>query len=429
MRHSYVNAALWSTGNGLTGTTLISYLGSELGASWLAVGVLLASPQLVGVLRLSAPAMIARSGSRKRLCLWCYAASGVLLLLLPILSAPGRLPSREASLTALVLLWCGYHLCEYLGTIALWAWLADLVPGRVRGRFIGRRERWLLVGRIIGMATSGLFSHAWIQHHEESQHWIGYATAAAAGAVMMILAILPLLRMPEIATSTAAVARDTLRQMWAPLVDVRFRRLLTYGCCVSVFNGITQLAQFLYVRYALGISLRDYLLLQIALRLGQSMLAPLAGRLADRFGNRPLMIPSQLLVAVALLFYYAATPAQPGWIAGAWIFWVAYVGLNVCIPNLMLKLAPGENTSPHISAFYAIKGLFFGLSTILGGWLFGVLEQNIGAISFSPLVSSHYDLLFLVGFVLRAVAVVFLLRIVEPGARGLWELVFTRRKM
>ena len=217
--------------------------------------------------------------------------------------------------------------------------------------------------------------------------------------------------------------------MWAPLVDARFRRLLTYGCCVSVFNGITQLAQFFYVRYALGFTLLEYLALNIALRLGQSALAPTVGRLADRLGNRPLMLPSQLLVAFALLFYYVATPVQPWWIAGAWILWVAYVGLNVSLPNLMLKLAPGEHTSPHISAYYAIKGVFFGLSTILGSWLFGVLERNTDAITFLPLVSDHYDLLFLVGFVLRAVAVVFLLRIVEPGARSLWEVVFTRRTL
>jgi len=48
--------------------------------------------------------------------------------------------ATELGAPGIGLLWCTYHLLEYLGTVALWAWLADLVPLRIRGRFLGRRE-------------------------------------------------------------------------------------------------------------------------------------------------------------------------------------------------------------------------------------------------------------------------------------------------
>jgi MFS family permease len=127
------------------------------------------------------------------------------------------------------------------------------------------------------------------------------------------------------------------------------------------------------------------------------------------------------------LFYYVASPTQPWWIIGAWTLWVAYAGLNVCLPNLMIKLAPAENTSPYISVYYAIKGVFYGLSTVFGGWLFGVLQQHPLAFTPWPFVSDHYDLIFLVGFVLRTTAIVFLLRIIEPDACDLEEIISTRR--
>jgi hypothetical protein len=47
-----------------------------------------------------------------------------------------------------------------------------------------------------------------------------------------------------------------------------------------------------------------------------------------------------LLVATGPLFYLAATPEDWWWIVGAWVVWIAYAGLNVCLPNLLLM--PGR---------------------------------------------------------------------------------------
>jgi len=68
------------------------------------------------------------------------------------------------------------------------------------------------------------------------------------------------------------------------------------------------------------------------MRIGQWGVSPWIGRLADRLGNRPVMIVSQLLVAAGLLFFALATPQHWAWLIGAWVLWVAYAGLNVCLP-------------------------------------------------------------------------------------------------
>ncbi len=68
------NAAVWAIGNGLAGTTLITYLAKEIGAArlGLSIGLILAAPQVVGLLRLGAPAMIDRLAGRKPFCIGMF---------------------------------------------------------------------------------------------------------------------------------------------------------------------------------------------------------------------------------------------------------------------------------------------------------------------------------------------------------------------
>jgi len=62
----HLNAALWATGNGLTTGPLVYYLARDLGAVGLTLGLVLALPNLAGVLRLVAPAVIYRAGTARR---------------------------------------------------------------------------------------------------------------------------------------------------------------------------------------------------------------------------------------------------------------------------------------------------------------------------------------------------------------------------
>jgi MFS family permease len=158
LRLAQLNGGLWAVGNGLATTTLIIYLAQEFGAAGLVVSLILAAPQWAGVSRVWAADMVARRGDRKRFCLSCFYLSNLLLVALPVICEPGLLGSPQRSLAALVILWTLYHLAEYFGAVALWSWLGDLAPARVRGRFLGRRERWLTVGRIVGMVASPDYS-------------------------------------------------------------------------------------------------------------------------------------------------------------------------------------------------------------------------------------------------------------------------------
>jgi MFS family permease len=410
------NAAVWAVGNGLASTTLVVYLAYELHVPRVGLGIslIVAAPQIVGLLRLGAPAMIGRLASRKGFCATAFLFSALLLLILPWLAAPGRLPSAVQSLAALIALWCLYHLLQYLGTVALWSWLADLVPARIRGRFLGKRERWLVAGQAAGALCAGLFAWGFPREYPRLPGWIAYAIPAGIGAAFMLAAIVPLWLMPSAANRPAARRPVAWRAMFAPLADARFLRLLLFGCWFSFFNGVTQSAQNIYPIQVLGITLLVSLALQTFMRLGQSAVSPALGALADRFGNRPVMIGSQLLVAAGLLCFPAATRDQWGWFAGAWVLWIAYAGLNVCLPNLMLKLSPGESNTPYIAAFYAVTGLCYAASTIVGGALLDRYHAASMTIYRGGMTLDFYQCIFVFGWAARSLGALLLLWVIEP---------------
>lgn len=420
-RLAYWNGAIWAMGNGLTSTMLIVYLAMEFDIRGIGLGIalILAAPRLAGLLRMVAPAIIGRLVDRKRFCLGGFFFSALTLFALPLLVAPGRLPSPRASVAAMVGIWCTYHLLQYLATVALWSWLADLVPLRIRGRFLGRRERWMVAGQAVGMLAAGLFGWGYRQVHPDTPRWVSYAILAVAGACLMLAALVPLAAVPRAVESRIARTGASLARLLAPFSDRRFRRLLLFGCWFSLSNGVTQMPQSVYPGWELGVGLFAMLSLKTGMRLGQWTISPRLGRIADLVGNRPVMALGLLLVAQGPLFYFLASPLQPWWIVGAWTVWIAWAGLNVCLPNLMLKLSPRESNTPYIATYFAVTGLCVALSTVLGGVLFDlcrwepvILPGGCGAMDYY-----HYNFLF--GWITRSLGVLLLWLVIEgPGRRA-----------
>ena len=412
-----VNAGLWAVGNGLVATQLVIYLAADLGATGLALSMILAAPRFAGLLRLGVPTLMSRVGTRKQLCIASYAVSAVMLCVVPSTAAVERRFSHGTAITALIAAWCLYHVAEYIGTVTLWSWLGDLTPRRVRGRMFGRRESWLSAGRVAGLVTSVALASVWAWWLPNAPRWEPLALSAAVGAAMMLLAVVPLALMPGLPYMPSAMPRTPWRAIGRAFVDPAYSRLLLFYLWFSIANGITATAQETYPIRVLGFTYMIRQTLQGMMRMGQVAIAPWMGRLVDRWGNRPVMILSQCLVAMGPLFFLAATPGTRWIVVGAFVAWIAYAGLNVGLDNIKLKLAPAENNSPFVAAFYTVGDLASGATTIFGGW---VLDHT-GAKN--PHAGSVYATLFVAGFLARALAIPLLAWLIEPGARRLRQIV------
>ena len=323
-------------------------------------------PHLAGVLRLAVPALVALCGGRKRFCITTGLFSGLALAALPATACSAPRAAPAAILAAMVALWCLYQLCEFLGMVALWSWLADLAPQEVPVNFSGG-VAWLAGSQAAAMLAGAAFAWTWSHRYSAAPRALAYAVPILLGTALIMAAVLPLAALPAADAPGTPARRAALRRPWT---DRRFLRLLAIGCWISVVNGLIQSPQNIFPNRVLAIDVSALLALKVGLRLGQWPIAPALGRWADRAGNRRLLAASLLVVAQGPLFYFLATPERPWWIAGAWICWVAWAGLNIGIPNLMLKLAPPAAATSYLAAYFGVTGLCHGVSTILGGTLF-----------------------------------------------------------
>jgi MFS family permease len=421
---AYANAAGWGLGNGLANTTLVLYLAREFQASGATISWLLAAPSLAGLVRLGAPALLARVASRRRFSVAMFLASATLLATLPIISAPGVFATSEQSLVALAVTWAAYQALESIGAIALWEWLGDLVPRAVRGRFLGRREACLNFGAVAGTAASAAVTLAWESHCRNSgtpeRAWQAYAACGLAGAALFAVAALVLLRMADgpRTTPTAPPVRIRWHDLITPWVDPRFRRFLAFGLWFSFSNGVVQSAQNLFMMNSLRLSYGLKKALDGGSRGLQASLLPGIGAAIDRRGNVPVLAASQALIATAAIFFLYATPLEPWWILGAYACWLAFGGHNVALPNLMLGLCPPGHTANCAAAWFAWTQLAYSLSVLSGGMLYDWLAARLEPISLGGRPLDAFVVLFAASWLLKSLGVALACRIPEPVLRG-----------
>jgi MFS family permease len=422
LRLASANGFLWAIGNGLATTSLVIYLALELGASNLQISLIIAAAPLVGLLRQFTPLVAGRIVSRKSFCIRAYLASAVVLVSLPAVCQPSWSAPSVAGLALLITLWSVYHLLEYVATVALWSWLGDAAPARVRGRFFGVRERWLTGGRIVGMLIASGFSFWWQITFPNESRWLGYASVAMLGAVAMVLAVIPLIKMPDFEKRSGAEATSLQQSLWQliqPLADGPFFRLILFGSWLGVSAGLTQAAQYKYPIQVLGISLGVYLLARSLMYGCQSWISPSVGRWLDRFGAKRLMLLCSLIVATGPLFYFLATPQTWQWYLLAWASWIWFVGLNVGIVYLIQKFAGASRRTAYVAAYESCTGLAYGAGALAGGLLTDYFATLPAAFSYSFMAQfnlDHYSYIFLAGWVLRSAAALILLTVREPDS-------------
>ena len=412
-----LNGALWSIGNGLTTGPLVLYLAQDLGARGLALGLVLAAPNLAGLLRLAAPTLIHRWGTAKLACLRLSFASYLLILGLPLVAmTPPTIP-RSQALAIMIALLFAHQVLEYFGTVAMWSWWADLVPRAVRGRYFARRQMIQLAVLVPTIVVSGYFADAWRQRFrsEPDRLLIAYALPTGVGAITLLASLAPLAMMPATRRYASQGGSIEWAVLKAPLVDRRFWKFLTFRCWFSLSNGMTQTVQGIYPKQVLAFGVGDLAVMRTVMQAGQISAAHWVGSASDRYGNRPVLVAAQACVSASLLFFIMAYDERTRWLlVGAWVLFAAYVAHNICLPNLVLKLAPDADKSAYIATSDALASLFHSAATIGGGALFDWLRSTAPDSAVEPYRSCV--ILLVTGVMLRSLGVVLLARINEPGA-------------
>ena len=274
-----------------------------------------------------------------------------------------------------------------------------------------------MTGNAAAMLAAAGMSLLWRRWFPEAV-WTGYAIPWLAGCVFLAVSLVPLSRMPGLTPNGQRPRVVPLLTILKPFTDGNFLRYMVFGCWFSFFNGIVQSAQEIFPRQVLGVGRPLWLSLQTGMRVGQFALSPRLGRWADRVGNRPVLMACIPLIASSTLFFAIADARHWYWAIGAWAAWVAYAGVNVCQPNLMLKFAPPPLRPAYVAAYQTTSGLCVAASMIAGGLIFDALRDSFGSapiVLFGGAIAIDvFQTLFLFGFVTRTMSALVLLMVREP---------------
>jgi MFS family permease len=97
------------------------------------------------------------------------------------------------------------------------------------------------------------------------------------------------------------------------------------------------------------------------------------GRLADRIGNRPVLLLNCLLASILpWLWSYVDSSVAALWIALPLLHLAqgsTFAALDLCVANIQLELAPPDRQSAGFARAAAVMGVAGALGTTAGGYL------------------------------------------------------------
>jgi MFS family permease len=419
---AWMLGSVWATA---TSGAPLTRFATSLGCSNFQFGVLTAMPYLASLLALPAGPLIASAGP-KRPFLWGLFLQRSLwfpIALIPLwmLHHYGIAAQPEAMFVFLALTTVMFG-AGALGGTAWTAWMAEVVPGRINGKYFSRRRQWAIITAIPAAVLSGwiLDHHRWGNPNLTDLHWsaIVFCCAAVFGIADITFYII----YPDIPPK-AQVGRHWLKGLGAPLRD---RQFLIFSGFIGVLTfAVSFMGQFLTLYLLVVIKVDNIaaqLMLLVVPMLAQFAVLPIWGKASDRMGKRPLLILAGLgLVPVGVGWCFMGPGHLYLGYSLAAIGAALWTGVDVANLNLQLEMAAGHGEDG--GAFIAANSVITNLCGWLGGLGAGIIAQVLATWHWQPMAGyrpfSFYDVLFVLSAVLRLLAVViFLPFLIEPTARS-----------
>jgi HEAT repeat protein/MFS family permease len=371
----------------------------ELGATPRMLALLAALPVVLGVMQVPGSMLGERFASYRSFVAW----GGLLwrLAWIPIVFAPLFFPQLSLLIAAIVI----SGISIFLVTATYNAWLSFLVPDSHRGYYFSRRIGIATItGAAIGFPASVFLD--WMDR--TGQFMLGLSILYGIGVACGLVSYAFYLRMPD--TRHPVIEGRSLKadfkSISAPLKNRDFVRLLTF--LVVFIIGQTLAAPFFFP-YGREVLKLEFVHFQIfgAFHATASLLsAPMWGYFSDKYGNKPVLFASGLLITLGPLTWVAADPTFGNWnlpilIIGHAISGFSWTGVAVGQGNIILANSSPELRSAAIALSQAVIAIVGFAGQMVGG---EIMQRTIGTMT----TDARYQMLFLLNSGMRIVAVFFL---------------------
>lgn len=389
-----------------TGGAVLTAWAMHLGFGPAVLGIVCALPVVAQVFHLPSALLTQALGSR-RLSLGAVALAR--LAWLALLAIPLLGLDREAARVVFVGTVAVSALLAVVGNNAWVAWMADLVPASMQGRYFGRRT----AAATLCATASALFTGVGVDH------------ARRVGAEMEMLVALAVVAAAAGAGCFGLMARQRDRRrnrrappsmdaLLAPLRDPALRPLLAYQLA---WNAAVGLAASFFALYMLRDLRMGFTLVTLHATLGataRTLAAPAWGRLLDRVGGGRVLAACTFGLSGTILVWPMLGPdllwplAFEALAGGA-----LWAGHGLALFGLPLRVAPACALPAYAGALSSAAGLAFAAGALAGST---IATGSPGGFHLAGHTFSVLQGIFLLAATMRLVAGAFALRLVERPA-------------
>jgi MFS family permease len=393
----------------ITGGVLLSNFLVELNASPLQIGLLASIPMVANLLQPLGAYWADRTTSRRWYGFWVYGLSRILWLPLAIaiISFSWHPFHSQQMILATLAVLLATHVLGAIGSASWLAWLAALVPRQLRGRYFGFRNstfsltsliaipllgvivsRWMggsiqgfgvmvLLSVIAGFISLG-FQACMVDVNPQATHFIDVQVLDES--IVSTNAPIPATTEPQSSTVAHGSERSIEMAHTSILNNQHFLLFLLYCGLWSFGANLSNPFFNLYLLDNLSLNL-SWVTLYNGLDAGANLLMlMLWGKLADRIGNRPILLLVGTLVAIIPLFWLGTGHTS----LSIWLWFPllhllsggTWAAINLCINNLQLAIAPIQHQTKYFALTAAICGVCGAIGTMAGGWLIEVAGAN-----------------------------------------------------
>lgn len=357
-----------------TGGAVLSSFFLELGARSTEVGLLAAIPMLANLLQPIGAYLSELTVSRHFYCLWIYGLSRLLWVFLAIGIGWATWQHLDLHwlLTATLVIASASHLLGALGSAAWLSWMAVLVPRRLRGRYFGFRNSAANLTNLISIPLMGLLISNWFGGSIQ-----GYGVVLGFGIIAGLVSLTFQYFMVDVNPQDQKALPPPPAETSEPNTDQSVRSsLIAFLIYFTLWTFAVNLsAPFfnLYLLDSLKLNISQVTLYNSLSAGANLLLLLLWGRLADRVGNRPILLGVGILVAATPILWLGTN-------AETWSIWLwfpllhilsgaTWAAIELCSSNLQISITPIQGQSTYFGIFAAIAGSSGALGTITGGFL------------------------------------------------------------
>jgi len=382
-------------------------------------GVIASLPAWSNVLQLALIPLLSRWLAPKALTLvtaWAHLGCWLLFALaLPFLTFQNQ---TLAGLFFLIFFALSSVLAAVVG-VSWTSWIQEWIPGRVRGKYFGNRNRLITLGSIVFLLGTGKLLGLF------NDSLLGYQILLLGAIGLRGLSILGQHSILSSKKRKQRVERHRWRDY--PSILHQAPSLLVFMLFGGLFGFATNMIGPFYSIFMydlVGMSVAQVSWLIIIASIGGALSFPGWGRLLDKFGNKPVIILSLALWQGPNYLWCIITPDNSWILYGMWAFGgIMSAGYVLGSFNLLLKLMPPQAKTAGVSLYLAITSLSAAIAPILGGAYFTWST----AAGFDPMRTYHISFLIMPTLCLLGCLILF--KIHEPSSAKVREVVGAMRSM